>query len=170
MTIPGGELDGVGTYYSIVDAAAACSCSRDTIKRRRARGAFPNAVRGYGAGPGGPWLIPEQDLVAEGLLRPGATAVPSPERRATANGRTSDRANPELTEVADLRVQLAVARASLQSQARHLQDLRQLLGVTTAAPGSGQPRVPPTEAGSAKAEIGPHAPCHDRPPAGPLVR
>ena len=54
---------------SIDQAAQRCSVSRDTIKRRLRAGRFPGAVRGTPVGRRpAPWLIPDEDLVAERLL------------------------------------------------------------------------------------------------------
>jgi len=48
---------------TLSDAAAACSVSRSTIRRRREDGAFPNAVQDEA----GAWRIPVDDLLAAGM-------------------------------------------------------------------------------------------------------
>lgn len=88
-------------------AAEMCGVSRDTVKRRLASGAFPNAIRVQGPGPRGPWRIPELDLRAAGLL--------------------SERPAPDGDlEPAELRLQLAIARTQVQEMSRQLSDLRSI--------------------------------------------
>lgn len=111
----GAADDGGERWYSFADAARACGVSRDTVKRRHRDGAFSGARRGYGSGPGGPWLVPEADLLAAGLLRPGAARAGRPADGADASAST------------DLVARLAAAEATVAAQARHLHDLRSLL-------------------------------------------
>lgn len=98
---------------SIDVAASTCGVSRDTIKRRLAAGAFPNATRTRGPGPKGPWRIPQIDLRASGLLVD----------RPLDEGRGGDH---------DLRVQLAIAQTRVQELRRQVELLRSLLDVSRA--------------------------------------
>lgn len=100
-------------WYSINEAAATCNVSRDTIKRRLRKGNLPGARRGYGAGPGGPWLIPAADLQAIGVLKDGTTS-----------GQTVPADANHDHELATLRRRLAAAEATITAQRAHLQDLR----------------------------------------------
>ncbi|MHB1853344.1 MAG: helix-turn-helix transcriptional regulator [Acidimicrobiales bacterium] len=97
---------------SIDQAARRCSVSRDTIKRRLRAGRFPGAVRGTPVGRRpAPWLIPDEDLVAERLL----------------TGRQVELAQPP--EAADddpgaLRAALAHYQVLATARGAHLEDLR----------------------------------------------
>jgi hypothetical protein len=95
-----------GMRFTIAQAAEACGVSRDTIKRRRAAGAFPNAEQ-----DGGAWLIPLADLLAAGL-RPGRPSPPEAEEAApTGSG-------PRQEDVIDLREQVADLRGRLAERDR----------------------------------------------------
>lgn len=97
---------------SIDQAARRCSVSRDTIKRRLRAGRFPGAVRGTPVGRRpAPWLIPDEDLVAERLL----------------TGRQVELAQPP--EVPDddpdaLRTALVHYQVLATARGAHLEDLR----------------------------------------------
>lgn len=101
---------------SLARAAELAGVSRDTLKRRLKRGAFPGAHRGSGSGPGGPWLIPVGDLEAAGLIRHPA--------------------DPNADDPGDVRIQLAVAQAEVRLLRAHLADLRRLLATTPGRDGS----------------------------------
>jgi len=114
-------------------AAAACSVSLSTIRRRREAGAFPHAVRDPVQG----WLIPVPDLLAAGL-RVNAPAPPED----PPNGQ------PPAAAVSELRAELEAQRARAEraeTEARmlremlarsdeHLADMRRSLLALTAAP------------------------------------
>ncbi len=100
MTHPAESLidltdDGLGQRFTQKGAARVCGVALNTIKRRRAAGAFPNAVSDDGI-----WRIPLADLLAAGL-NPGrpTAAEPAPDQ---------DTAQPDTLEV-----RLAVAEAQL---------------------------------------------------------
>lgn len=93
-------------HYTINEAAAACGVSRDTIKRRLARGGLPGARRVSGPGPRGPWVIPESGLVAAGLLE-GVTQASS--------------------SMEELKIRLAVTEAQLAEVRWHVNELRALV-------------------------------------------
>ena len=106
----------VGTMaelLSIDQAAQRCSVSRDTIKRRLRAGRLPGAVRGTPVGRRpAPWLIPDEDLVAEGLLtgrRLDGTPPPEP----------GDDDDPGA-----LRAALVHYQALAAARGAHLEDLR----------------------------------------------
>lgn len=72
--------------FTIKEAAEACQVSVKTIRRRLDGDKFPNAHR-LDDGPGSPWLIPLDDLIAAGLT-PGKPTAPAPaedEQDAAAN-------------------------------------------------------------------------------------
>lgn len=106
--------------WTISRAANECAVSRDTIKRRRAAGAFPNAFQNSQR----QWVIPVSDLIAAGL-RPGtpktgdeAPAVP----QGNALGHEPDapgarpRAAPD--ESAELRTQIEFLQVRLDAESR----------------------------------------------------
>jgi len=62
-------------YLTRREAAAACGCHPDTIRRAEARDQLPNKR----TRPGGSVEIPVSDLVAAGLLAPVAPGDPLPE-------------------------------------------------------------------------------------------
>lgn len=74
---------------TLSDAAAACSVSRSTIRRRREDGAFPNAVQD----DAGAWRIPVDDLLAAGLhlSRMGAPSGPAGQERSAPAEHAADR-------------------------------------------------------------------------------
>ena len=101
----GGSTRGthLGVFFTIAQAAEACGVSRDTIKRRRAAGAFPNAVL-----EGGAWAVPLADLLAAGL-QPGRPAQPDAPADGGGDGETT---------VIDLREQIADLRGRLAERDR----------------------------------------------------
>lgn len=76
---------------TLSDAAAACSVSRSTIRRRREDGAFPNAVQDEA----GAWRIPVDDLLAAGLhlSRMGAPNEAAGQGRSVPAGHAADQGN-----------------------------------------------------------------------------
>ena len=107
-------------HLSINEAASRAGVSRDTIKRRLANGAFPNAVRLPGPGPRGPWGIPPLDLELAGMAGDEG-GVPAPPDSG------AQLVDPEL--VARLRLQLAVAQTRVQELNKQVLDLKALLGL-----------------------------------------
>lgn len=106
-------------HLSINEAASRAGVSRDTIKRKLAKGAFPNAVRLPGPGPRGPWGIPLLDLEVAGLAGRDDTAGVQPNSAAAA----------DFDLVPQLRLQLAVAQARVQELNKQVLDLKELLGL-----------------------------------------
>lgn len=80
--------------WTITRAATECGVSRDTTKRRRAAGEFPNTHQDQQ----GRWLIPIDDLIAAGL-RPRTPTPPDPAPPGMPQGRprTHHRAAPANT-------------------------------------------------------------------------
>ena len=120
--------------FTIAEAATACGVSAKTIRRRVQNDAFPNAHR-TGRGP---WLIPVEDLLADGL-QPGKPsppdAVEEPEP-AVAN-----KVDADLAELARLREQNAelrrraeVAEAIAQERERTIETQATALKMIEAAP------------------------------------
>lgn len=94
------QSDELGHRFTQKGAARACGVALNTIKRRRAAGAFPNAI----SDDNGVWRIPLADLLAAGL-NPGHPTDPEPA--------------PEATDTAtDLEVRLAVAQVQLVERER----------------------------------------------------
>ena len=92
--------DELGHRFTQKGAARACGVALNTIKRRRAAGAFPNAI----SDDNGVWRIPLADLLAAGL-NPGHPTDPEPA--------------PEATDTAtDLEVRLAVTQVQLVERER----------------------------------------------------
>jgi hypothetical protein len=94
------QSDELGHRFTQKGAARACGVALNTIKRRRAAGAFPNAI----SDDNGVWRIPLADLLAAGL-NPGHPTDPEPA--------------PEATDTAtDLEVRLAVTQVQLVERER----------------------------------------------------
>lgn len=92
--------DELGHRFTQKGAARACGVALNTIKRRRAAGAFPNAI----SDDNGVWRIPLADLLAAGL-NPGHPTDPEPA--------------PEAADTAtDLEVRLAVTQVQLVERER----------------------------------------------------
>ncbi len=85
------------------EAARICGCSYDSIRRRQADGAYPNAVERDGA-----WVIPVSDLVAAGDLDPTAPTEPAPP--------DSDASGADAVRIARLEAELARAQAEIEFQ------------------------------------------------------
>ncbi|MBS1838438.1 MAG: hypothetical protein JST64_12170 [Actinobacteria bacterium] len=85
------------------EAARICGCSYDSIRRRQADGAYPNAEERDGA-----WLIPMSDLVAAGDLDP--TAPTEPARH------DPDTSDIGAVRIARLEAELAWAQAEIEFQ------------------------------------------------------
>jgi hypothetical protein len=85
------------------EAAALCRCSYDSIRRRQAEGAYPNAVERDGA-----WVIPVSDLVAAGDLDPTAPVEASPADRDAVGG--------DAVHIARLEAALAAAESEIEFQ------------------------------------------------------
>jgi len=117
--------------WSISKAANECGVSRDTIKRRRAAGGFPNAYQDGRS----QWMIPVTDLLAAGL-HPGRPSPPqggahgqhenAPERRP---GREAELEN----ELRVMEVKLAGERQLRQAAERNAEDLRASLRMLDSA-------------------------------------
>ena len=94
------QSDELGHRFTQKGAARACGVALNTIKRRRAAGAFPNAI----SDDNGVWRIPLADLLAAGL-NPGHPTDPEPA--------------PQATDTAtDLEVRLAVTQVQLVERER----------------------------------------------------
>ena len=94
------QSDELGHRFTQKGAARACGVALNTIKRRRAAGAFPNAI----SDDNGVWRIPLADLLAAGL-NPGHPTDPEPA--------------PEAADTAtDLEVRLAVTQVQLVERER----------------------------------------------------
>ena len=85
------------------EAARLCGCSYDSIRRRQAEGAYPNAVERDGA-----WVIPVSDLVAAGDLDPTAPAEAPPADRHGGGG--------DAVRIARLEAALAAAESEIEFQ------------------------------------------------------
>ena len=94
------QSDELGHRFTQKGAARACGVALNTIKRRRAAGAFPNAI----SDDNGVWRIPLADLLAAGL-NPGHPTDPEPAPEATATA-------------TDLEVRLAVTQVQLVERER----------------------------------------------------
>ncbi len=108
---------------TLSEAAAASGASRVTLRRRLDAGTFPRAYRSAAGGKGrkDTWLIPVSDLVAAGfvLARGEQAAAATPGRRIA-----------ELeARVTDLEREVAVWKARAEERERHLEDLRDALGL-----------------------------------------
>lgn len=115
----------------MVEAAATCGVSRDTIKRRLRAGQFPGAHRADGSGGSGTgaWLIPWGDLLVAGLgpSAPADRQDTAGAARPAAVGVDRARTNPE-----DEIWQLRVARAAAESRAHALHDALELVAAALA--------------------------------------
>lgn len=85
------------------EAAGICGCSYDSIRRRQADGAYPNAEERDGA-----WVIPVSDLVAAGDLDPTAPIEAPPADRDTGGG--------DAVRIARLEAALAAAESEIEFQ------------------------------------------------------
>lgn len=83
------------------EAARLCGCSYDSIRRRQAEGAYPNAVERDGA-----WVIPVSDLVAAGDLDPTAPVEAPP----------ADSDSGDAVRIARLEAALAAAESEIEFQ------------------------------------------------------
>jgi hypothetical protein len=89
------------------EAASLCHVSKDTIRRRQADGAFPNAEELDGA-----WRIPVADLVAAGLIDPWAVG---------------DDTQSDVSEVPDLQHRVAELARLLERERDEVEFLRRAL-------------------------------------------
>ena len=96
------QSDELGHRFTQKGAARACGVALNTIKRRRAAGAFPNAI----SDDNGVWRIPLADLLAAGL-NPGHPTDPEPAPEAT-----------DTDTATDLEVRLAVTQVQLVERER----------------------------------------------------
>lgn len=103
--------------WTITRAAAECGVSRDTIKRRRTAGGFPNAHQDQR----GQWLIPLEDLLAAGL-RPGAPSPPDPEHQGMHQVHDDDapgaRPSADQAHITELNQQIQLLRLQLETEQR----------------------------------------------------
>lgn len=100
-------------WYSLSEAAAACSRSRVTVRRYLDAGRFPNARRDE-SDPNRAWLVPLRDLRDAGLRPSGDTGSSSEEGPA------------------DLVVRLAVAEALAAERAAEIARLEAVIAALTA--------------------------------------
>jgi len=66
-------------YLTMAEIVARCGISKSTLKRRKAEGAFPNAIQNNPSDPRSPWQIPLTDLLAAGLNPGAAKSAAAPE-------------------------------------------------------------------------------------------
>lgn len=119
--------------WTLSRAAEECQVSRDTLKRRRAAGDFPNAYMDTR----GKWLIPVNDLLAAGFKLGGMHQVHEEDALGHAPVQTPDLREIELVQqVQMLQVQLEAERSQRQAAERNIDDLRQALRMIEAAPTS----------------------------------
>jgi hypothetical protein len=85
------------------EAARLCGISYDSIRRRQAEDAYPNAVERDGA-----WVIPVSDLVAAGDLDPTAPVEAPPAHRDSEGG--------DAVRIARLEAALAAAESEIEFQ------------------------------------------------------
>jgi hypothetical protein len=117
--------------WTLSRAAEECGVSRDTLKRRRAAGEFPNAYMDTR----GKWLIPVNDLLAAGFKPGGNTAVHENDAPVQAPVQVPDsRASELVQQVQLLQVQLEAERNMRQAAERNADDLRLALRMIEAAP------------------------------------
>lgn len=115
----------------MVEAAAICGVSRDTIKRRLRAGQFPGAHRADGSGGSGTgaWLIPWVDLLVAGLGPSSPADRQDTEVAARLAALSADRASGD---PGDEIWQLRVARAAAESRAHALHDALELVAAALA--------------------------------------
>jgi hypothetical protein len=101
-------------------AADACACHVDTIRRYERAGKLPNRRQDEG----GKWHLPVTDLVAAGLLDPVASHDALPE--------IAERSKAQ-RDVAELRLRLAASEARAEILEDQVAFLRQLATSRTAA-------------------------------------
>lgn len=101
-----------GHRFTLTEAAEACGVSRDTIKRRRAAGRFPNAAKDAQ----GAWRIPVGDLLADGL-HPNAARPTQPEGEPQGHALSP----PQDGRVRELEAEVRMLRAVLDERERALQ-------------------------------------------------
>jgi hypothetical protein len=119
--------------WTLSRAAEECGVSRDTLKRRRAAGEFPNAYMDTR----GKWLIPVNDLLAAGFKPGGRPLVQEDTAPVHAPVQTPDsQANELLQQVQLLQVQLDAERNMRHAAERNAEDLRLALRMIEAAPPS----------------------------------
>lgn len=134
--------------WTLARAAKECGVSRDTIKRRRIAGAFPNAYQGER----GAWLIPITDLLAAGF-QPTMSKPDEPQQldveaeRAAVNPGRDDRVTELEHQNELLRVQLE-SQTQLRAMADQVADdlrrsLRMLEAAPTPQPAPVEPDPPP---------------------------
>ncbi|MCA9851762.1 MAG: hypothetical protein KC461_14110 [Dehalococcoidia bacterium] len=92
------------------EAARICGCSYDSIRRRQADGAYPNAQEHDGA-----WVIPMSDLVAAGDLDPSASTEPA--------RNDSETGDADAVRIARLEAELAWAQAEIGFQRSLLMEM-----------------------------------------------
>ena len=126
------ERDELGQRFTQKGAARACGVALNTIKRRRAAGAFPNAV----SDDAGIWRIPLADLLAAGLNpghpSPGLTTPPDePDtapalevRLAVTEAQLVERERAHAAEQDALRAQLRQIEATSTQAADHTAQIR----------------------------------------------
>jgi hypothetical protein len=127
--------------WTLARAAQECGVSRDTIKRRRSAGAFPNAYQGEK----GAWLIPIEDLLAAGFQPSMSKPAREPERAETID--TSDSAATKRIQELEHENELLQVRLDTEQQLRAMADqaatdLRMSLRMLEATP---TPRQAPVE-------------------------
>jgi hypothetical protein len=123
--------------WTIARAATECNVSRDTIKRRRLAGAFPNAYQDANR----TWLIPITDLLAAGF---------QPTMHKPADPVQETVAPVPSTMHDDLKKQVEILEVKLEAEQqlraaaeRNAADLRQSLRIIEAAPPQVKPEVSP---------------------------
>lgn len=131
--------------WPISRAAAECGVSRDTIKRRRAAGAFPNAFQG----DRGQWMIPVTDLLADGL-HPGTPSPPEGTAQGQPENAPGARPGREVeleNELRVLQVRFEAEKQLREAAEKNTEDLRKSLRMLESTVTAPQPaRVAPTPA------------------------
>lgn len=92
-----------GHLFTLAEAAAAVGLHKDSIKRRRAAGHFPHAVKD----DAGQWVIPLADLLADGLHPHAPTAPEAVPEGGAPPAESWDRVRALEAEVHELRAVLA---------------------------------------------------------------
>jgi hypothetical protein len=127
--------------WTIARAAEECNVSRDTIKRRRAAGAFPNAYQDASK----TWMIPITDLLAAGFqptMHKGTDPVQEPSAPDASTMHEDLKRQVELLEV-----KLSAEKQLREAAERNAADLRQSLRMLEV----GSPATPVADATPAPA-------------------